>query len=418
MIATSLEEKRAASPAAPTGDGDPRVSQKKHRPTVKLTQAMAEAYAPTKHTVLSLAISQRKFDLLKHPMLRMLIEHKWAAFARERFAWYYAFMCFHIVCVSVAVWTRPMSPDLGELHEIDSGTSVTRTVAEALVCVNAAYILAGEAGEIVDQGWGYFFDLNTVENVLQIAHILAVLVQLVFKVLLLAGAEDGEGRDGHLHRGEVVLSSLVCCTVWMMFLYLNRTVKSFGPLVIVVERVALEEMSKFILLLLAIVVGFSQAFYVVYACAEADDESAYGAGVVGGLFESFLQSLGSPQEEFNFDATPVPAWAKALFVVYVIITSLLLLNIIVAIFTTAFEFVMEHSEDIWYHARAELILSYEASPSCLRKWEAYCLSTSCFQNREVDAQVEGKERGKAGSTLAKTDLVIQQYTEMDKVGES
>eukprot|EP00941_MAST-03F_sp_MAST-3F-sp1_P000063 g63.t1 len=392
-----------------------------------LGRKMAEIAVQTKmksfskndfHTVLSLAISKRRLKLLRNPVLRLLIEHKWVAFARDMFFRRYAFMFWHILCVSFAVWTRPRSENLYILHDTGSdlwnGWHYTRFVAEIAVFCNVFVFIYWELDEIRRQGMGYIFDYNAVDNFLTLVHCVAVLVLATFKILLICGVEEASNlaeSEGLLHSGEVLLTSLMAMTVWIMFIYTNRTVHAFGPLVIVIEKVALEEMSKFIFILACVTIGFAQAFYVVYASAgDAAEGMVYGESIAAGVFEAFLQSLDNGSMEFDWEKTPVSVYTRFLFIIYLVMTSLLLLNIIIAVFTKVLDDITENAEDVWYHSRAEVILSYESHESAYKKWEAYCKGLSCF-TQSKDCSEETKD------SLENCEYVLQQYNDLPPLDE-
>ena len=66
-------------------------------------------------------------------------------------------------------------------------------------------------------------------------------------------------------------------------------------------------------------------------------ETPYGASAGDGILEAFLEAMGAPTMEWEWETTPVAVWTKILFVLYTVMTVLLLLNLIIAIFTQVLE---------------------------------------------------------------------------------
>ena len=163
-------------------------------------------------SVLTILIEKRQRTILhKNEVMKMLLEHKWAAYGRREYNFFLGFHIAQLCAVSISIWSR----DHDSLHRnVDAALSYSvsdmtdlkgllRFCAEISVSVGALVFGLLEVMEARSQGWtAYWFELNTVENILTWFHVLTV---------LLAGAAKAFGA----WRAEALGMALMSLSAWV-----------------------------------------------------------------------------------------------------------------------------------------------------------------------------------------------------------
>ncbi|XP_058980182.1 transient receptor potential cation channel subfamily V member 5-like [Musca domestica] len=162
---------------------------------------------------------------------------------------------------------------------------------------------------------------------------------------------------------------MIMLTTAPYFLFFCRGFKTVGPFVVMIYRMVMGDLIRFVSIYLVFVMGFSQAYYIIFltfdnpATPEEIDDT--GTNPMPSPMESvvamFLMSLtnfgdyygamGSTQHEYE---------AKILFFLFMVIVSVLLVNMLIAMMGNTYQKIAEIRNE-WQRQWARIVLVVERS---------------------------------------------------------
>ncbi|KAK9468381.1 hypothetical protein V1512DRAFT_102582 [Lipomyces arxii] len=179
-----------------------------------------------------------------------------------------------------------------------------------------------------------------------------LLVSFALRITALASPDGSHMREAYDILAYRVLA--VCAPlIWSrLLLYLDMQ-KFFGAMLVVLKEL-MKESAVFFVLLIIIVIGFLQAFVGL--------DSADGVYDVGAMSVAYMTRslLGSPEfEPYENYAAP---FAAILNYVFTFVVSVLLLNILIALFNSAYEKVYDNANDEFMALFAQKTLRFVRAP--------------------------------------------------------
>eukprot|EP01049_Picozoa_sp_SAG25_P019068 SAG25_NODE_5806_length_619_cov_1.392308_1_plen_206_part_11 len=148
--------------------------------------------------------------------------------------------------------------------------------------------------------------------------------------------------------GHVVIS-LLCIVVWLRLLGLMLVHSALGPLIQMVVKMQ-NDLMKFLVLCVVFVLGFGVS---ISALLFGDQRSSINS--LGSAVHATSQGLLGTQD---MEQVTTQWEAEAVYTVYLVMSQVLLLNLLIAMFSSTYERVKEHETDEWRLARAQIILEY------------------------------------------------------------
>ncbi|KAK9460736.1 uncharacterized protein V1516DRAFT_677511 [Lipomyces oligophaga] len=179
-----------------------------------------------------------------------------------------------------------------------------------------------------------------------------LVVSFIFRLIALASPDGSHTREVN---DILAYRFLAFCAplVWSRLLLYLDTQKFFGAMLVVLKEL-MKESAVFFVLLIIIMVGFLQAFVGL--------DSADGYYDVGSMSLAYMvrSVLGSPEfEPYEFFAAPFGALLNYLFT---FVVSVLLLNILIALFNSAYEKVYDNAIDEFMALFAGKTLRFVRAP--------------------------------------------------------
>jgi Ion transport protein len=158
-----------------------------------------------------------------------------------------------------------------------------------------------------------------------------------------------------------IINAVAAVLLWFKLLHYMRSYKATGILGSMILTI-LMELKSFMLVLAIVVVGFATAFYSILdtdKVSSSTDDTALKYNTVGAaLRTSFAYMLGD-YELAVLDAGPSDVMLSILWVVFTVIVTILLLNILIAIISYKFAKLYETGEDSYMLERTKAVkLSY------------------------------------------------------------
>ncbi|EYB95017.1 hypothetical protein Y032_0164g3518 [Ancylostoma ceylanicum] len=178
-----------------------------------------------------------------------------------------------------------------------------------------------------------------------------------------------------------VMTIAVVLMTTMHFLFYCRGMKFVGPFVLMVYKIIVGDMLRFLLIYSVFILGFAQAFYVIFhSCemAETDYRKKHGLhddDDYKGRFENIMDSprealmrmiimsvgeFGAVYKNLNDCKSRVALQGKIFFTIYELLVTLMLLNLLIAMMTRTYEKIAE-TEKEWKRQWAQVILMLEQS---------------------------------------------------------
>ncbi|PVD21847.1 hypothetical protein C0Q70_17649 [Pomacea canaliculata] len=308
-------------------------------------------------------------DMMDGLIVNLLMD-KWKTFARFRF--YRRFVAFvvYFVMFVIAFALRPAHDPCESKNETESMSTcsqedsenstlnpcyllqpyrdedIARLVLEACVLLGAVVYLFLAMKEIHHQGFHIFF--CTLSGAPGKA---LLLLSCVFVVMMLPG------RAFCAHVYEDVMGVLAILTTAPYFLFFCRGFRMVGPSVYMIYKMVKGDLLRFFIIYVVIVIGFSQAMFIMF---RGEDKSSFNE-TAGSVLAQFSMSLGQFGDFYDdFDSAKYPVMAKIMFVVYMIMATLLLINMLIAMMGNTYELVTNTQKE-WFRQWARIVLMMELS---------------------------------------------------------
>ncbi|CAD5208241.1 unnamed protein product [Bursaphelenchus xylophilus] len=387
-------------------------------PLAKIDSIDPDTGALNDYSVLSLAVygtSSDHLDLLDG-LLEDILKAKWKSFGLTK--WTQSLLLFTVYWsfFVAAFLTRPISwttavisnfkllPDMQESNITDSqynqsfATSAqchlihystqgqqgyARMILELLTITLAVYQIAVQVKYIRAEGWMKWWKIMRAFPAKILFFTSLFLVILIIPIRFLCFV-----HEVFLTADNVIsVVSVVLCTVH--YLYYCRAIKFIGPFVLMIYTIIMRDLIRFFLIYFVFLLGFSQAFYIVFLAGErinnriyahqveqwnrahgndTDDYPVKHQNIMSNPIESFLRLFICTIGEFTtfykeLNANPVFEMAvlgKILFLIFELVVSLMQFNLLIAMMSRTYELIFRTQKE-YKRQWAQVILLLEMS---------------------------------------------------------
>lgn len=143
--------------------------------------------------------------------------------------------------------------------------------------------------------------------------------------------------------------------------------KTVGPFVVMIYRMVMGDLIRFVSIYLVFVMGFAQAYYIIFLSFDnpstADDSDDSETNPVPSAMESivamFLMSLTNFGDYYSaIESTNHEVEGKILFVVFMVIVAVLLVNMLIAMMGNTYQKIAETRNE-WQRQWARIVLVVE-----------------------------------------------------------
>uniref|UniRef100_UPI0031B8B3AB Transient receptor potential cation channel subfamily V member 1 n=2 Tax=Rattus norvegicus TaxID=10116 RepID=UPI0031B8B3AB len=287
-----------------------------------------------------------RHDMLLVEPLNRLLQDKWDRFVKRIFYFNFFVYCLYMIIFTAAAYYRPVE-GLPPYKLKNTVGDYFRVTGEILSVSGGVYFFF--------RGIQYFLQRRPslkslfVDSYSEILFFVQSLFMLVSVVLYFS------------QRKEYVASMVFSLAMgWTNMLYYTRGFQQMGIYAVMIEKMILRDLCRFMFVYLVFLFGFSTA--VVTLIEDGKYNSLYST-----CLELFKFTIGMGDLEFteNYDF-------KAVFIIlllaYVILTYILLLNMLIALMGETVNKIAQESKNIWKLQRAITILDTEKSfLKCMRK---------------------------------------------------
>ncbi|CAD5222224.1 unnamed protein product [Bursaphelenchus xylophilus] len=151
------------------------------------------------------------------------------------------------------------------------------------------------------------------------------------------------------------------------FLFFFRGFKSVGPFVLILYKIILREISRFIIIYSIIVIGFSQSFYILFLGYRRDDPKydPREGNIMSNVAESFIRMFIMSLTEFavffeQLEMCELTILGKITFIIYMLLVTMLLMNMLIAMMTNTYTEIAANGLE-YVRQFAAIILNMEQS---------------------------------------------------------
>ncbi|KAF7551076.1 hypothetical protein G7046_g7819 [Stylonectria norvegica] len=178
-------------------------------------------------------------------------------------------------------------------------------------------------------------------------------VSLVFRIIGLSHPNDQKTHDDYNRLSYNMLSFIAPMFWGRLLLYLD-SFRFFGAMLVVL-KVMMKESVIFFALLIILVIGFLQAFIGL----DLTDDNV--AGDVWFIAESMLKAIMQSPEFDGFDNFAHP-WGLILYYCFTFVVMIILLNILIALYNSAYEDIYENADDEYLALLAQKTMQFVRAP--------------------------------------------------------
>ncbi|KAM4795644.1 transient receptor potential cation channel subfamily V member 1 [Rhinophrynus dorsalis] len=298
-----------------------------------------------------------RHEMLLVEPLNKLLQDKWDRFVKRIF--YFNFLAYiaYVIIFTVAAYHRPVE---GHPPFPVAPDSYLRTIGELITVIGGIYFFF--------RGVQYFIQRHPSLKNLLIDSYSEVLFFTQSVFMLLSTSLYFSGID------EYVAFMVICLAMsWVNVLYYTRGFQQMGIYAVMIEKLILIDMLRFMFVYILFLVGFAAALVTLIEDGDAKidsnntcirryykpDPSSYN-NLYYTCQELFKFAIGMGDLEFTENYKYKPIFI-VLLVTYVILTYILLLNMLIALMGETVSKVAQESKSIWKLQRAITILDIERS---------------------------------------------------------
>ncbi|XP_075706994.1 transient receptor potential cation channel subfamily V member 3-like [Rhinoderma darwinii] len=288
---------------------------------------------------------KNRHELLAIEPLNTLLQMKWNKFARYMFLMSFLFY-FVFNIIFTLLYYRPHGDQGLITLNLSSTSGLFQLIGHAFIIICSAYL-------IIYEGTAFFWlkpsDLQSVvsDAWFHVLFFIQAILVILSTLTYISGVQE-----------YLIFIVIAMVLGWTNMLYYTRGFQSLGIYSVMIQRVILKDVLKFLFVYILFLFGFSVALAsLIEHCSEGDECGSYNSFKTA-IVELFQLTIGLGDLELQQDSK-YPTLFLLLLIVYVILTFVLLLNMLIALMGETVEKISKESEHIWRLQRARTILEFE-----------------------------------------------------------
>ncbi|XP_035731600.1 transient receptor potential cation channel subfamily V member 5-like isoform X1 [Vespa mandarinia] len=252
-------------------------------------------------------------------------------------------------------WWQTLTEECRLMH-LNSISAKIRLIAEFFMEIGAILYIITALKEARFLGLNMFIE-NLMTAPSRVMFLFSCCLLLSFPILRLACADEIED----------MLAVVVMLTTAPYFLFFCRGFKTVGPFVVMIYRMIMGDLLRFVAIYLVFVMGFSQAYYIIFLSFDnpntpdgVDDSTSNPMpSPMESVMAMFLMSMTNFGDYYGaFERTKHEIEAKLLFVLYMAIVAILLVNMLIAMMGNTYQKIAETRNE-WQRQWARIVLVVE-----------------------------------------------------------
>uniref|UniRef100_A0A8C0JD31 Transient receptor potential cation channel subfamily V member 3 n=1 Tax=Chelonoidis abingdonii TaxID=106734 RepID=A0A8C0JD31_CHEAB len=297
-----------------------------------------------------------RHEMLTLEPLHSLLRMKWKKFARHMFFMSCCFYFIYNIILTLVSYYRPRRDEAPPYPlALTRNMGWLQLLAQVLIMIAAIFLAIKESVAI------FLLRPSDLQSILSDAwfhfafFIQAVLV--IFSVFLYLFS----------YKEHLVCLVLAMALGWANMLYFTRGFQSMGIYSVMIQKVILQDVIKFLVVYIVFLLGFGVALAALIETCPNDSKCHSHRSLGAVLMELFKLTIGLGDLEIQQNSK-YPVLFLLLLITYVLLTFVLLLNMLIALMGETVENISKESEHIWRLQRARTILEFEKMlPKYLKK---------------------------------------------------
>ncbi|KAM5182514.1 transient receptor potential cation channel subfamily V member 3-like isoform 2-T2 [Mantella aurantiaca] len=296
---------------------------------------------------------KNRHELLALEPLQTLLRMKWKKFARTMF--FVSFLLtFAYNLVFTLLYYQPHGDKALKSLNLSGTTGIFELLGQVFIAIWATYLIIQEGASIF---WLRPSDLESVvsEAWFHILFFIQAVLVFVSMFCCIFGVQE-----------YLAFTVIAMVLGWTNLMYYTRGFQFLGIYNVMIQKVILNDVLKFLLVYVLFLCGFGVALASLIENCPDDAECRRYNSFRRAIVELFKLTIGLGDLEMQHDSK-YPVLFLLLLISYVILTFVLLLNMLIALMAETVDKISKDSENIWRLQRARTILEYEKFlPICLR----------------------------------------------------
>ncbi|UJR35317.1 hypothetical protein I4U23_028078 [Adineta vaga] len=316
--------------------------------------------------------TENHLDMLDNMVIERLLNDKWSSFARVNFIRQLILLCLHLFALTTAICLRNPKDDQTLPRKI-----ICHIAEICVLCGCIISIFALQAKEIYLQGLNYSLQnlKSYPEKLLYQCSCLLIILAVPFRILYLI---TNNITFGYVEDG---LVSLAVPGTFLFFLFFGRIYALTGAFIVMIFEMITGDIATFGVIYVIVITAFGQVFYLLFRdtteggnCVQVTSDNLCEIDKLCSFqhFEAWMTMVHFTMGEFDFslfDVTPYSYLVKSLFIVFMILTPILLLNMLIASMGNTYQRVIAISEKERIRQWAQLVLTIERSCSAKQRFD-------------------------------------------------
>lgn len=315
---------------------------------------------------LMIMVQEKQKQLLRHPLCLSLLRRKWKRFGRYIF--YSQFLLYVLFLISITGYilyklntkSFPDSENYYFATECGITTDAVEYAFRIAVFITVALNMVIEISQFIRMGSRYFRLSNLIDWILY-----GLSTFFVFNWCI---PYETEGCKGE-RCWQWPVGSFLVTLAWINFLSYFRQLPFFGIFILMFVDI-LKTVAKFSVILLVFLVAFGLGFHILFINHLAFDSPTWAlvktyVMMIGEFeFEGMFTEHDDPDNDVSENAkdaknVPFPDYSTILFVVFVLVMSVIIMNLMVGLAVDDIKEIQEHAELQKISMNVRLVLESE-----------------------------------------------------------
>ena len=319
--------------------------------------------------VLEILVDNEHVDLLFQPSVRELLLVKWSTYVERIWLCNFALLMVYVIAFSIVAFYGPMARSQNSTQACSQDSWFTsddsfvtglfwtawcdmtayplQRISELVVVCGAVYRTLVECKQAMVLPTSIYFGRKgsmLLEQISVYFFCMCVYTAVFFRIV------------GNIVYEDLALA-LAALALWSYVLHELLGFEGTGPFVVMIWKMLGSDLLRFFIIFATFLIGFTQALYLLV--------NKYGAQYffrrLMGCFVALLGQADITALIIEEDSSHFPTLSTFLLVVYVLMVSILLLNLLIAMMTTTYSKIYDESDKVWNLEWARIVLATDHS---------------------------------------------------------
>ncbi|CAF1052768.1 unnamed protein product [Rotaria sordida] len=290
---------------------------------------------------------------LVHPIITSLIDKKWKYFASRILIRRFLITFLYLLVFLGTTIIQQTRPEIIIADENDQKAilingkyssvmhKILSRIGRFIVILGALLKSAREIHEMRSLGfWNYINSTGSIflENFLSCSFCLGIFITQIFHLF-------------EIHHYETLILAFTSLIGWGYMFFFIMPFRFTGPFVIMIYKMLFNDVLRFCIIYIIFLAGFSQSFFILF------NENGL-PGYISSIKQCFLGLLGDFDLDY-YTGGQYPLTSVTLLIIYIIVITILLLNLLIAMMGDTYADVKQNAKKLWHLERARIALDVE-----------------------------------------------------------